>query len=140
VTARKQWTAIAAKDYPQTIDQGVSEVRKVREGVGLPPSGGTPEGISFSTSVKAALTRSLDQSGDIVVVWMVYDRFAIIRDKGADDSPLQDEVDYLVLKWQDGDWKVTADPKYTKKVTGPRAYDPDSTYAFLDGWREVADG
>ncbi|WP_432138601.1 hypothetical protein [Streptomyces sp. bgisy154] len=140
VIARKQWTAIAAEDYPQTVDEGVSEVRKVREGVGLPPSGGTPDGVTFSTNVKAALTRSLDSSGDVVVVWMVYDRFAAIRGKGADESPLRDEVTYLVLKWQADDWKVTTDPSYAKKLTGPHAYDPDSPYAFMDGWREVADG
>lgn len=139
VIARKQWTAIAAKDSPETIDQGVSEVRKVREGVGLAPSGGTPDGLSFSTNVNAALTRSLDPSGDVVVVWMNYDRFATVKDK-ADTDPLRDEVTNLVLKWENGDWKVTTDTKYTAKVTGPRAYDPNSTYAFMDGWREVADG
>ncbi|MEW2615102.1 hypothetical protein AB0937_33960 [Streptomyces sp. NPDC047880] len=140
VIARQQWTAIAAKDSPGTIDAGVSEVRKVREGVGLPPSGGTPDGITFSTNVKAALSRSLDTSGDVVDVWMVYDRFATIKDKGADENPLRDEVTNLVLKWEDGDWKVTTDPKYTAKVKGPRAYDPDSKYAWMEGWRVVADG
>jgi hypothetical protein len=139
VTARKQWTAIAAKDSPGTVDQGVSEVRKVRGGVGLAPSGGTPDGLTFSTSVKAALTRSLDPSGDVVVVWMVYDRFATVKDK-VDDDPLRDQVTDLVLKWESGDWKVTTASAYTAKVTGPRAYDPDSTYAFMDGWREVAGG
>ncbi|MFJ5645867.1 hypothetical protein [Streptomyces sp. NPDC093223] len=139
VIARRQWTSIAAKDSPETVDQGVSEVRKVREGVGLAPSGGTPDGLSFSTNVNAALTRSLDPSGDVVVVWMNYDRYASVKDK-TDDDPLRDEVTNLVLKWESGDWKVTTDPTYTAKVTGPRAYDPNSTYAFMDGWREVADG
>ncbi|MEV8105178.1 hypothetical protein [Streptomyces sp. NPDC088135] len=140
VIARKQWTAIAAKDSPSTIDQGVTEVRKVREGVGLPPSGGTPDGITFSTNVKAALARSLDTSGDVINVWMVFDRYATIRDKGADENPLKDEVTNLVLKWENNDWKVTTDPQYTAKVKGPHAYDPASKYAWADGWRVVADG
>ncbi|MEV4042835.1 hypothetical protein [Streptomyces sp. NPDC049744] len=140
VIARKQWTAIAAKDSPGTIDQGVTEVRKVREGVGLPPSGGTPDGITFSTNVKAALARSLDPSGDVVNVWMVFDRYATIRDKGADENPLKDEVTNLVLKWENGDWKVTTDPQYTAKVKYPHSYDPASKYAWADGWRVVADG
>ncbi|MFJ4343019.1 hypothetical protein [Streptomyces sp. NPDC088915] len=140
VIARKQWTAIAAKDSPGTIDQGVTEVRKVREGVGLPPSGGTPDGITFSTHVKAALTRSLDTSGDVINVWMVFDRYATIRDKGADDNPLKDEVTNLVLKWENSDWKVTTDPKHTAKVKYPHTYDPASKYAWAEGWRAVADG
>jgi hypothetical protein len=140
VIAQKQWTAIAAKDSPETIDEGVSEVRKVREGVGLPPSGGTPDGITFSTNVRASLIRSLDTSGDVVVVWMFYDRYATIRDRGADDNPLKDETTNLILKWDSGDWKVTTDPQYTAKVKGPHAYDPASTYAWADGWRVVADG
>ncbi|MFI7396183.1 hypothetical protein [Streptomyces tendae] len=140
VIAEKQWSAIAASDSPETVDQGVSEVRKVREGVGLPPSGGTPDGITFSTNVKAALTRSLEPSGDVVNVWMVFDRFATIKDKGTDGDPLRDETTNLILKWQNGDWKVTTEAKYTAKVRGPRAYDPDSKFAWMDGWREVSDG
>lgn len=139
VLARKQWKAIAAPDSPETIDQGVSEVRKLREGVGLPPSGGTPDGITFSTSVKAALGHSLDKTGDVIVVWLNYDRFATIHDKGADDNPLRDETTSLVLKWEGADWKVTTDPQWTAKVKGPHAYDPDSKYAWRDGWRQVSD-
>ncbi|GHH54901.1 hypothetical protein [Streptomyces candidus] len=140
VIARKQWTAIAAKTSPGTIDQGVTEVRKVREGIGLAPSGGTPDGITFSTNVKAALTRSLDTTGDVVNVWMVFDRYATIRDKGADENPLKDEITNLVLKWEGNDWKVTTEPQYTAKVKGPRAYDPASKFAWAAGWRTVAGG
>ncbi|MEV8534716.1 hypothetical protein [Streptomyces sp. NPDC051211] len=139
--ARRQWAAIASKDSPGTVDRGVSEVRKVRESAGLPPSGGNPDGITFSTSVKAVLTRSMDKSGDVIDVWMVYDRYAVIRDKGGDESPLKDEVTHLILKWEAGDWKVTEEAKYTSgKPFGPRAYDPDSKYAFSDGWRMVDHG
>ncbi|MDW8804356.1 hypothetical protein P1P68_06005 [Streptomyces scabiei] len=140
VIARKQWTAIADKDSPETIDQGVSEVRKVREGVGLPPSGGTPDGVTFSTSVKAVLANSLDKSGEVVVVWMVYDRFATVRDKGADNNPLRDEDTNLIVKWDGTDWKVTTEAKYTAKVEAPRSYHPDSKWAFAAGWREVSSG
>ncbi|MFJ2817135.1 hypothetical protein ACIQOU_28575 [Streptomyces sp. NPDC091279] len=139
VLAEKQWTAIASKDSPATIDQGVSEVRKVREGVGLTPSGSTPDGITFTTSVRAALARSLDSTGDVVNVWLYFDRYATIRDKGADNNPLRDQTTDLILTWEDGDWKVTTDPKYTAKVKGPHAYDPNSKYAWADGWRQVAD-
>ncbi|MEU9480722.1 hypothetical protein [Streptomyces sp. NPDC048191] len=138
VTAQKQWAAIA--DTSATADQGVSEVRKLREAVGLPPSGGSPDNVTFSTHVKAVLARSLDSTGDVVDVWMSYDRYASVRDKGADDNPLRDETDHLILKWESGDWKVTTEAKYTSKVKGPVAYDPDSKYAFAQGWREVSDG
>ncbi|MFH8886581.1 hypothetical protein [Streptomyces californicus] len=140
VIARKQWTAIAATDSPGTIDKGVTEVRKVREGVGLPPSGATPDGITFSTNVKAALVRSLETSGDVVDVWMVFDRYATIRDKGADDNPLKDEVTNLILKWDGTDWKVTTERRYAARVKYPRTYDPDSKYAWAEGWRAVANG
>jgi hypothetical protein len=137
--ARKQLTAITSKDSLDSIDRGVSEVRKLREGAGLPPSGGTPDGLSFSTEVKAALVRSLDSSGDVVQVWMVYDRYATVQDKGGDNNPLKDEVVDLIVKWEGGDWKVTEEPQYTGKKTSPRAYAPDSKWAFMDGWRVVSD-
>ncbi|GHH25701.1 hypothetical protein [Streptomyces rubradiris] len=140
VTARRQWSAIAAKDSPATVDQGVSDVRKLREAVGLPPSGGSPDNVTFTTSVKAVLTRSLERTGDVVDVWMVYDRYASVRDKGADDSPLRDETTHLILKWDSGDWKVTTEAKYASRVKGPVAYDPASEYAWAAGWREVSDG
>ncbi|WP_371801577.1 hypothetical protein OHA38_43455 (plasmid) [Streptomyces sp. NBC_01732] len=139
VIARKQLTAITSKDSPDSVTRGVSDIRKVREGAGLPPSGGTPDGLSFDTAVKATLVRSLDRTGDVVQVWMVYDRFATSPDKTGDDNPLKDEVVDLIVKWEDGDWKVTEEPRYTSKKTGPRAYDPDSKWAFMDGWRQVFD-
>lgn len=140
VIARKQWSTITSKDSPKTIDRGVSEVRKLREGVGLPPSGGTPDDITFTTSVEAALFRSLDTSGDVVDVWMVYDRYATIRGKGGDPNPLKGEVTNLIVTWEDGDWKVTERPEYVKKVRGPRAYHPNSKWAYMTGWRELANG
>ncbi|MFD8385192.1 hypothetical protein ACFV2X_42870 [Streptomyces sp. NPDC059679] len=135
---RRQLTAVTSRDSMESIDQGISQVRSTREDLGLPPSGGTPAGITISTVVKASLSRSLDDAGDVVVVWMVYDRYATVADKGADDAPLKDEVTSVIVKWQDGDWKLTEEPKYVKKKRGPSAYDPNSTFAFQDGWREVA--
>ncbi|RPK32399.1 hypothetical protein EES39_38595 [Streptomyces sp. ADI92-24] len=137
VIARKQLTAITSKDSSDSVDRGVSNVRKVREAAGLAPSGGTPDGLSFSTEVKAVWIRSLNTSGDVVQVWMVYDRFATIRDKAGDDNPLKGETVGVILKWQAGDWKLTEEPQYKK--TGPRAYASDSKWAFMDGWRMVSD-
>ncbi|NSC25710.1 hypothetical protein FM076_33020 [Streptomyces albus subsp. chlorinus] len=138
--AGRQLRTIAASPSDPAVRNGVSEVRKVREGVGLPPSGGPPNGLAFTTNVKAVLTRSLDTEGDVVQVWMVFDRYATSPKKGTDDQPLRDEVDNLIVTWKDGDWKVTQERKWVRKSTGPRSYDPHSTYAFRDGWREVTDG
>lgn len=138
--ARRQWTQITSKDSPGTVDAKVSDVRKVREGVGLAPSGGTPAGLTFSTVVDAAQATSMDASGDVVEVWMVYDRYATLpADKGgADNPPLKGQTTDLIVKWEDGDWKVTEEAQYTKHKHFPVAYAPDSWYAFEDGWREVS--
>ncbi|MFE5847483.1 hypothetical protein ACFQ7N_38285 [Streptomyces niveus] len=138
--ARRQWSAIVSEDSPGTVDRGVSEVRALREGAGLPPSGGAPDGVTISTVVKAARAQSLDTTGDVVKVSMVYDRYAVVRDEGADDNPLRDEVTDLVVKWEGGDWKVSEEPRFTADRPGPRTYDPDSRFAFDDGWRMVARG
>ncbi|MFI7246439.1 hypothetical protein [Streptomyces qinglanensis] len=135
--AERQLRTIAASPADPAVRNGVSEVRKVREGVGLPPSGGPPNGITFTTDVKAALIRSLDSRGEVIQVWMVFDRYGTSPDKGTDPEPLRDEVDNLILTWEQGDWKVTEAAKWVRKSTAPRSYDPHGTYAFQDGWREV---
>ncbi|MFI9305699.1 hypothetical protein [Streptomyces triculaminicus] len=135
--ARKQMEAIVSPDSTQSVDSYVSEVRKTREGAGLPPSGHIPEGLSFTTQVRAARMTSADDTGDVVVVWMYYDRYASLPDKSADKNPLLGETTHAIYKWQDGDWKLTEESQYTKRVRGPRAYHPDSTYAWQDQWREV---
>ncbi|MFH8642076.1 hypothetical protein [Streptomyces goshikiensis] len=140
IAAEKQWKAIASKDSPATVDRGVSEVRKIREGAGLPPSGAAPDGVSFSTRVRAVNIRGLETSGDVVQVWLVYDRFAVLRDKGGDQDPKKGETTYLILKWEGSDWRVTDEPQYKSKLTGPQPYHPDSKPAFQDGWREIANG
>ncbi|MFI8944151.1 hypothetical protein [Streptomyces syringium] len=138
--ARKQWAAITSRDSQDSIDRGVSEVRRLREGVGLPPSGGTPAGLTFTTVVKAVRTLRLDDIGEVIEVWMVYDRYASSPKKPTDDDPLKDETVCLMLKWEAGDWKVTEEPRYTKLKSGPVAFDPDSPFAYQDQWREVARG
>ncbi|MCX4529894.1 hypothetical protein OG982_30085 [Streptomyces sp. NBC_01551] len=138
--ARQQWQAITSKDSPDTVDRRVSDVRKTREAAGLPPSGPAPDGISFSTTVTAMQALGLETSGDVVQVWMSYDVYAVFRDKGGNQNPKKGETVYLILKWENGDWRVTDEPQYRKKLTGPQPYHPDSRPAFQDGWREIAHG
>jgi hypothetical protein len=119
------------------IDEQISEVRKMREGANLPSSGGTPAGITFTTTVNAVRGKSLTPDGEVVQIWMNYDRYATTPEKATDDAPLKDEdVDYI-LKWQNGQWKFTNEPQYWKKRSFPAAYFPDSPYAWDDGWVQV---
>ncbi|MCC3771808.1 hypothetical protein K6I34_004928 [Streptomyces sp. UNOC14_S4] len=136
--AEKQLKAIVSKDSPGTVDKRVSDVRKLREGVGLPPSGATPAGLSFTTQVNAVRVTSADKTGQVLIVWMNYDRFATVPGKGADNNPLKGETDYAIYKREGDDWKLTEEPQYKKSVHGPRAYDPDSPYAYQDMWRQVS--
>ncbi|MEU4970485.1 hypothetical protein ACH4RA_34490 [Streptomyces smyrnaeus] len=138
--AERQLRTIAASPSDPAVRNGVSAVRKVREGVGLPPSGGPPNGMTVTTDVKAVLLRSLDREGDVVQVWMVYDRYATSPEESTDDNPLRDQTDNLIVTWTKGDWKVTEQRRWVRRATGPRAYDPHSPYAFQDGWRQVAGG
>ncbi|MER5561168.1 hypothetical protein ABT071_21445 [Streptomyces sp. NPDC002506] len=136
--ARQQLQAIVSKDAPGYIDEQISDVRKFREALNLPPSGGVPAGITFTTAVKAVRMRSLSDDGKVVEIWMTYDRFATKPDGGPDDNPLKDQADMLILKWQDGMWKLTNEPRYWSKRDSPKAsYFPDSPYASKDGWVQV---
>ncbi|WP_344052801.1 hypothetical protein [Streptomyces thermoalcalitolerans] len=136
--ARQQLEAIVSPDADGYIDEQISEVRKLREQVGLPPSGGTPAGITFSTTVNAVRATSLTGTGGKVVqVWMNYDRYATKADGSPDDEPLKDQDTDLLLKWQDGAWKITNEPQYWKKRSFPRAYFPDSHISWADGWQQV---
>ncbi|WP_238545398.1 MULTISPECIES: hypothetical protein [Streptomyces] len=137
VLLRKQLATITSPDSQDSIDERVSEVRTIREEAGLPPSGGAPDRITFSTVVKASRGRSLDDDGEVVEVWMVHDRYGTEQGKGGDSNPLKNQLDCLIVKWQDGDWKLTDEPKYVKLKSSPSAYFPDSKFAFKDGWREV---
>ncbi len=136
--ARQQLEAIVSPDAEGYVDEKVSEVRKLRETVGLAPSGGTPAGITFSTAVNAVRATSLTGTeGKVVQVWMNYDRYATRADGSPDDAPLKDEDTDLLLKWQDGAWKITNDPEYWQKRSFPRAYFPDSNVSWSDGWQQV---
>ncbi|MGW0345871.1 hypothetical protein ACWDX8_04560 [Streptomyces anthocyanicus] len=136
--ARQQLEAIVSPDAGRYVDEQVSEVRTLRESAGLPPSGGTPAGITFSTTVNAVRATSLTGTeGKVVQVWMDYDRYATQADGSPDDDPLKGEATDLLLKWQDGAWKITNEPGYREKRSFPRAYFPDSNVSWADGWQQV---
>ncbi|MER7688716.1 hypothetical protein [Streptomyces sp. NPDC097610] len=135
--ARKQLEVLVSPDSPQTIDKQISEVYRVREGVGLPPSGPAPAGMTFTTVVKAVRGNSLVKNGRVVQVWLQYDRYATKAEGGGDDSPLKDETVDVIMKWQNGEWRITQEPQYLKLRTFPVAYDPNSVPARQDGWWRV---
>jgi hypothetical protein len=135
--ARQQLAAIVSPDAEGYVDEKVSEVRKLREQIGLPPSGGTPAGITFTTTVNAVRPTSLDRTGQVVQVWMNYDQYAVQADGSPDDAPLKDQDADLLLKWQDGAWKITNEPEYWKKRSFPVSYFPDENASYVDGWRQV---
>lgn len=66
--ARRQLQVLVSPDSPQTIDKQVSAVRTLREGVGLPPSGPAPAGVTFSTVVEAVRGKSLTKDGGVVQI------------------------------------------------------------------------
>jgi hypothetical protein len=136
--ARQQLEAIVSPDSEGYVDEQVSEVRRLREQVGLPPSGGTPAGITFSTSVNAIRVTSLKGTGGkIVQVWMNYDRYATKADGTPDGDAFKDQDTDLLLKWQNGGWKITNEPQYRKKRSFAHAYFPDEHLSWVDGWRQV---
>ncbi|MFE5029848.1 hypothetical protein ACFRAO_42835 [Streptomyces sp. NPDC056656] len=138
--ARQQLKAIVAGDSQDYVDRRISEVRKLREAAGLPPSGGTPAGITFSTSVNAVRPRSLDKKGDVMQVWLNYDRYATKSDGGADEQPFRGEDTAMVLRWDKGAWRITDDARYRAALTYPAAYYPTSIAAWSDGWVQVRHG
>lgn len=135
--ARRQLRVLVSPDSPQTIDKQVSEVRRIREGVGLPPSGPAPAGVTFSTVVKAVRGKSLTKDGSVVQIWLEYDRYATAPEGGGDDDPLKDQSIDVILKWQNGEWRITEEPQYVELRTFPVSYDPSSVPARKDGWLRV---
>lgn len=135
--ARQQLEAIVSPDADGYVDEQISEVRRLRENTGLPPSGGTPAGVTFSTTVNAVRPTSLDKTGKVVQIWINFDRYATNADGSPDDEPLKDQTIDLILKQQDGTWKLTNEPEYRKKRSFARAYFPDSHVSWQDGWRQV---
>lgn len=134
---RQQLEAIVSPDAEGYVDERISETRTLREQVGLPPSGGTPAGITFTTAVKAVRPFALDQTGRVVQIWLNYDRYAVQADGSVDDDPLKNQQTDLILKWQDGAWKLTNEEQYWKKRSYAVDYAPDSNLAYRDGWRQV---
>ncbi|WP_331739258.1 hypothetical protein [Streptomyces sp. NBC_01187] len=137
--AGRQLRTVAVQPSDPVVQKRVSEVRTLREKVGLPPSGGPPNEITFTTDVKAVLARSHDSRGDVVQVWMAYDCYATSPKQGTDDNPLKNQTDNLILTWRGGDWRVTQEPAWVRRSVWPPAYDPHSFSAFQAGWREVTD-
>ncbi|MER6684561.1 hypothetical protein [Streptomyces olivaceoviridis] len=137
--ARKQLEVLVSPDSAQTIDRQISEVHRVREGIGLPPSGPAPAGVTFTTVVKAVRGKSLVKDGSVVQIWLQYDRYATKADGGGDDTPLTNETTDVIMKRQNGEWRITQEPKYVKLRTFPVAYDPNSAPARQDGWWRVND-
>ncbi|WP_406475691.1 hypothetical protein [Streptomyces sp. NBC_01615] len=139
--ARQQLEIATSPDAEGYIDRQISDVRKLREKVGLPPSGGTPAGVTFETSVNAARVRALNDPdlprGDALSVWLDYDRYATQADGSPDEDPLKDQMTQFIVKWQDGGWKFTDEAKYKSQRDSPVSYAPDSTYAWQNGWWQV---
>ncbi|MCG0066005.1 hypothetical protein L0F81_22355 [Streptomyces tricolor] len=131
--ARQQLEAIVSPDSPGYVDEQVSGVRKLREGVGLPPSGGAPAGITFTTTVNAVRVTSVGSK--VIQVWMNYDRYATKENGDLDGEPFKDQDVGLILKWQNGAWRITNEAKY--KGSYPAAYFPDSNVSYRAGWRQV---
>lgn len=136
VRTRQQLKAITSRKSPASIDKEISEVRKLREKVGLPPSGGVPGGLTFTTTVEAVKATPL-RSRSLVQVWLNYDRFATKPDGAPAAKPLKDETVDVLLKWEGGDWKITDEPRYRKLRTFPAAYASDSPIAWQSGWWQV---
>lgn len=95
--------------------------------------------MTFTTVVKAVRGKSLVKDGSVVQVWLQYDRYATKADGGGDDNPLTNETTDVIMKWQNGEWRITQEPKYVKLRTFPVAYDPNSVPARQDGWWRVDD-
>ncbi|NXY98922.1 hypothetical protein HYE82_31990 [Streptomyces sp. BR123] len=137
--ARQQLSAVASKDSPAFVDRRISEIRKMREAIGLAPSGGIPADISFTTAVHAARAKTLKAPGlpvgHAMQVWLSYDRFATGPKNGRDENPLRGETQAFVVKLEDGVWKFT--DQYEALGDFPVAYEPASPYAWRDGWAQV---
>jgi hypothetical protein len=142
--ARQQLDVVTSPDATGYVDKQISEVRKLREGAGLPASGGTPAGITFTTTVDAVRMRSLADDdlprGDVIHIWLSFDRYAITPEKATDDNPVKGDTTDFIVKWQDGAWKITDEAAYVEQRTFPVAYDPDSPFAWRDQWVQVRHG
>ncbi|MEU5811533.1 hypothetical protein [Streptomyces sp. NPDC047718] len=136
---RQQLTAFVSKDRPGYVDKKISEIRKARETIGLAPSGGIPADVNFTTAVTAARVKTLKAPGlpvgDVMQVWLSYDRFATGPKGGRDENPLRGETQSFVVKVEGDTWKLT--DEFDSLGDFPVAYEPDSPYAWNDGWAQV---
>ncbi|MFB9586690.1 hypothetical protein [Streptomyces goshikiensis] len=137
--ARQQLTAVASKDSPGYVDKRVSEIRKMREALGLPPSGGISADINFTTAVNATRATTVHAPGlpvgDVMQVWVSYDRFGTGPKGGRDENPLRGDMVDFIVKWQDGAWRFT--DEFDSLRSFPVAYEPTSRFAWNDGWVQV---
>ncbi|MFJ9343766.1 hypothetical protein ACIRP0_31465 [Streptomyces sp. NPDC101733] len=140
--ARQQLTAVASKDSPGYVDRRISEIRSLREAVNLPPSGGIPADITFTTAVNAVRGSTVKAPGlpygDVIQVWVSYDRYATGPKGGVDENPLRgDMVDFMV-KWDGSAWKFT--DEYESLREFPVGYEATSRFAWSAGWVQVLHG
>ncbi|MFD3553754.1 hypothetical protein ACFWWA_16845 [Streptomyces goshikiensis] len=137
--AHQQLTAVASKDATGYVDKRVSEIRRMREALGLPPSGGISADITFTTAVNAARATTVAAPGlpigHVMQVWVSYDRFATGPKGGRDEDPLRGDMVDFIVKWQDGAWKFTNE--FDSLRSFPVAYEPTSRFAWNDGWVQV---
>ncbi|MFJ7271969.1 hypothetical protein ACIQV3_35935 [Streptomyces sp. NPDC099050] len=137
--ARQQLTAVTSKDAPGYVDKRVSDIRAMREALGLPPSGGISADISFTTAVQAARATTIQApgmpAGYVMQVWLSYDRYATGPKGGRDENPLRGDMVDFIVKWDGAAWKFT--DEFDSLRTFPVAYEPTSPYAWADGWVQV---
>ncbi|MFX4293622.1 hypothetical protein [Streptomyces bohaiensis] len=136
--ARSQMEAVASADSPEVIDRAVSDVRALREGLGLPPSGAAPTVGYFTAEVEAVRARTLtrlDDGSPVVEVWLHYTRYGHKAGGGPSDNPLRNQMDAVTVVREDDDWRVTH--AYEHLSDYPMQYAPDSPRAWADGWWQV---
>ncbi|MGW1765032.1 hypothetical protein ACWCQL_13275 [Streptomyces sp. NPDC002073] len=142
--AEQQLTTLTARGSEDYIEEQLAEIRKTRAGLGMPPSGGTTGDVQLTSSVEAARYHVVpvkgERRGSVVEIWLSYSRYANRPDGSSVTAPLEHQVVPLILKWESGAWRLANEPQYLALRSYPRAYDPDSPYAWRDGWVRVRHG
>ncbi|GAA3123546.1 hypothetical protein GCM10020254_83430 [Streptomyces goshikiensis] len=103
------------------------------------PSGGISADINFTTAVNATRATTVHAPGlpvgDVMQVWVSYDRFGTGPKGGRDENPLRGDMVDFIVKWQDGAWRFT--DEFDSLRSFPVAYEPTSRFAWNDGWVQV---